>query len=90
MRIIQNECHKMKKLINAKIIKEQDGATIVLVGICIFLFIFLAALAVDLGHLFVAHNELQNAADAGALAGARFLYSDDGLSINEKCESRSL
>ena len=39
-------------------------------------------MAVDLGHLFVAHNELQNAADAGALAGARFLYTNNGHTIN--------
>jgi hypothetical protein len=28
-----------------------------------------------MGHLYVARNQLQNAADAGALAGARFLYT---------------
>jgi hypothetical protein len=37
-----------------------------------------AALAIDLTHLYVARNELQNAADAGALAGARFLFVNDG------------
>jgi hypothetical protein len=37
-----------------------------------------AALAIDLAHLYVARNELQNACDAGALAGARFLFVKDG------------
>ena len=50
-------------------------------AICILL-LALTALAVDLGHLFVAHNELQNAADAGALAGARVLYDNSGQTIN--------
>jgi len=30
----------------------------------------------------VVRNELQNAADAGALAGARFLYNDEGTAVN--------
>ena len=33
-----------------------------------------AALGIDIAHIYVVRNELQNAADAGALAGARFLY----------------
>jgi len=41
-----------------------------------------AALAVDGSNLYVARNELHNAADAGALAGARVLYTDDGSSVN--------
>ncbi len=54
----------------------------VFVAICIFMLVAFTALAVDLGHLFVAHNELQNAADAGALSGARFLYINSGQTIN--------
>jgi hypothetical protein len=41
------------------------------------------ALAIDVGHLYVVRNELQNAADAGALAGARHLYEEDRFAINE-------
>jgi Flp pilus assembly protein TadG len=65
-----------------ELIKTQKGATMVFVAICIFILVAFTALAVDLGHLFVAHNELQNAADAGALAGARFLYTNNGQTIN--------
>ncbi len=35
----------------------------------------MAALAIDVGHLMVVRNELRNAADAGALAGAGVLYT---------------
>jgi hypothetical protein len=42
----------------------------------------MAALSIDLIRLAVAKNELQNAADAGALAAARFLYVPDGTSVN--------
>jgi hypothetical protein len=40
------------------------------------------ALSIDTSHLVVARNELQNAADAGALAGAAELYTDNGKSVN--------
>jgi Flp pilus assembly protein TadG len=60
--------------------KNQRGATLVLFAVLLFLLIGVAALAIDLGYLFVARNELQNAADAGALAGARELYySEDSI-----------
>jgi Flp pilus assembly protein TadG len=63
--------------------KDQRGATAILVGLLLVVFIGFAALAVDLGHLFVVRNELQNASDAGALAGARVLYNGDGTAVNE-------
>ena len=63
-------------------LKSERGAVAVIVAILIALFIMFTALAVDIGHLYVAHNELQNAADAGALAGARFLYNGEGTAVN--------
>jgi len=59
-------------------LKNERGATAIIVALLMFAFIGFTALAVDVGHLFVVDNELQNAADAGALAGARFLYNEDG------------
>jgi hypothetical protein len=43
----------------------------------------MAALAIDVSHLFVVRSEIQNASDAGALAGARFLYNESGTSVNQ-------
>jgi hypothetical protein len=54
--------------------RDQKGAVIVLVAILLVVFLGMAALAIDVYHLFVVRNELQNAADAGALAGAKVLY----------------
>jgi Flp pilus assembly protein TadG len=54
--------------------KDQKGAVVVLVAVLLILFLGMAALAIDVYHLFVVRNELQNAADAGALAGAKVLY----------------
>lgn len=53
----------------------QKGAVAVLVALALPVLIGAAALAVDLAHLHVVRNELQNDADASALAGARKLYA---------------
>lgn len=62
--------------------RRQQGLSTVFFAIALFMIVAFTALAVDGGNLFVARNELQNAADAGALAGARVLYTDDGSSVN--------
>jgi hypothetical protein len=54
-----------------------------MVALLILVFTGFAAVAIDIGHLFVVRNELQNAADAGCLAGARFLYGNEGMAVNE-------
>lgn len=64
----------MKKHIQAlRIVKENRGATAVLAAIMIVMFLGLAALAVDIGYGMVTKNELQNIADAAALAATRQL-----------------
>ncbi len=72
----------MKKLFIFLRLHDQKGASAVIIAICIIMLIGFVALAIDIGHIAVARNELQNAADAGALAGARYLYSDNGEAIN--------
>jgi len=52
---------------------EQRGSAIIFVAIILPVLIAFAALAVDLGRVYVVKNELQNAADAAALAGASAL-----------------
>ena len=67
-----------------RLLKQERGAVLVLVALLLLVFVGITALAIDLGHLYVVRNELQNAADAGALAGALNLYNDDpvaGLEI---------
>ena len=55
--------------------KSQKGAVSVLVALTVPVLIGAGALAVDLAYLHVVRNELQNDADAAALAGARKLYT---------------
>lgn len=51
--------------------RGQRGAVAVMVGVLIFALIGLLGIVIDLGHLYVRKTELQNAADAAALAGAK-------------------
>jgi len=72
----------MKKLITTLKLKEESGASVILVTIMIFLLAGFVAFAIDIGYTYVARGQVQNAADAGALAGARFLIKTDGT-IND-------
>ena len=64
------------------IINSQKGISAVIIAVCLVMLIGFLALSIDVSHLVVARNELQNAADAGALAGAAELYTDNGQSVN--------
>lgn len=64
------------------LLRDQTGVAIIIVAILIAVFIGFVALAVDIGHLFVVDNQLKNAADAGALAGAQVLYKNSGTEVN--------
>src|SRR6185369_13539853 len=53
---------------------KQRGSVAVITAVSLVSLLRFAALAIDIGNLLVARNELQNAADAAALAGAPCLY----------------
>jgi Flp pilus assembly protein TadG len=54
---------------------ETSGSVAVIIGISLAVVAGFAALAIDLGHLGSVKSELQQAADAGALGGARALIT---------------
>lgn len=58
------------------------GAVAIVVVILMFMFLGFAAFAVDFGYSYMVKNELQNAADAAALAGASVLFSGDELCLS--------
>jgi hypothetical protein len=66
---------------------RQRGALVVLVTASIMVLLGAIALAVDVGYLYVVRNQLQNAVDAAAMAGAQGLlveprnYSPDGQAM---------
>src|SRR5690348_14198008 len=62
---------------------QRQRGTAALVFMLMLTFVFAAgAFALDVGHALVVRNELQNAADAGALAGARALLTPGATSPN--------
>lgn len=61
----------MKTRVSAR--NRQGGAVAVMVGLSAVLLFGFLAVVVDLGHVYIAKTELQNAADAAALSGAKDL-----------------
>jgi hypothetical protein len=54
-------------------IKNSEGAVVILIALVIVILVGVTAFAIDFGIVWVANKQLYNAADAGALAGARAL-----------------
>ena len=61
-----------------KVLRDEKGATMIMVAIAIVVIFGFAVLAIDLSLIQLAKTQLQNAADAAALAGAVVLYTSDG------------
>lgn len=61
--------------------QRQQGAVAVIVAISIVVIVGIVALALDLGKLYVAKSELQNSADACALAAARELTGSSATQL---------
>ena len=59
-------------------IQKIRGAILVMAALILVLLIGVAALALDLGRLFVLHTEMQNAVDAAALSAAVELDGEEG------------
>jgi Flp pilus assembly protein TadG len=53
--------------------RKQKGAVAVVVGLSLVTLFAMGGVVLDLGHLYIAKSELQNTADAAALAGAQRL-----------------
>jgi Flp pilus assembly protein TadG len=58
--------------------RGERGSVLAISTIGMLAFLLATGLCVDIGHFYLVKNELQNAADAAALAAASSLNSDDG------------
>ncbi|MBU4448487.1 MAG: Tad domain-containing protein [Proteobacteria bacterium] len=58
--------------------RDESGSVAVITAICLVFLVGFVALVLDVGHLYAVRSELQNAADAAALAGARALFPISG------------
>ncbi len=69
---------------------NRHGATLIFVALAMVVLLGMAALAVDVGYVYVIRGELQNAADSGALAGAQVLYINNGTQVNAGADAVAL
>jgi hypothetical protein len=67
-------------------LRDENGAIMVMVAIAIVMILGFAVLAVDMSMIQLAKTQLQNAADAAALAGAKILC-DTGDTISARDEA---
>ena len=58
-----------------KTLADKRGQALVIIALVMVVVVAMAAVALDGGHAFMQSRRMQNAADAGALAGARELAS---------------
>lgn len=73
----------MRKKMN-RFVQGTEGSVMVLTALGLAAFLGFASLAIDMGHLYVVRNELQNTADAAALAGAANLIKDQsGVAVRD-------
>jgi len=71
-----------------RMVSNERGAVLALVALLLVVFLGLAALAIDLGLLYVARGEAQRAADAAAHAGAGYLLNNpDATEAEIKAEA---
>src|SRR5262245_33994803 len=75
-----------------KIVSEPKGAVAIMVAVSFVVLLGMAAFVIDFGYGWATTNELQNAADAGALAGARALgkfYCPEEAAPAEPCKDKA-
>ena len=65
-----------------QILTKQRGTVLITVALLMFVLLGFGAFAIDFGYSYMIKNELQNAADVAALAGASVLFSDNDLCIS--------
>lgn len=71
--------------------RKHSGAMLITTALFFIVLIGFAAVAIDVGHLLITRNELQNAADAAALAGANCLNKEpDPANPSADCIKTSL
>jgi Flp pilus assembly protein TadG len=61
-------------------VRDESGAIAILMSVFLPAFVGFATLAVDASYVYSAHNQLQNAADAAALAGNQYIGAYTGTS----------
>jgi hypothetical protein len=63
-------------------LKDERGQTLPFVALGMVAFMGVAGLVTDVGHAYVVRNQLQNAANASALAASGYVYYSQSSSVN--------
>lgn len=69
---------------------RRRGHAILLVSVTLPVLLGMAALTVDVGYMYLARQELQTAADAGAMAAAWTLIDEDGDIVSDISEAEAM
>ncbi len=73
-----------KSKVFGALIRKTEGSVAVITAICLVAFLGCVSLVIDMGHLYTVRNELQNVADASALAAANALIVDSaGVAVRD-------
>jgi hypothetical protein len=73
---------KLRRILEDMDLRKNRGIAIITVSALLFVFLGFGSLVFDIGYLHIVKGELQNAADAGALAATAVLYDNFGENIN--------
>jgi Flp pilus assembly protein TadG len=69
-------------------LNDTRGAAAVIIALCLFVMLGVASLAIDIGRLYTTRNELQNVADAAALAGVvQLIQNQDGKAVRNSSQA---
>jgi Flp pilus assembly protein TadG len=68
-----------------RILKDRKGIAAVYIALILFVLVAFVGFAIDIGYMYVAKGQLQNAADASALAGVSLL---DGTALTAQANAR--
>jgi Flp pilus assembly protein TadG len=67
---------------NSGFLNDTSGVAAIMIAFCLFAMMGVVSLAIDMGQLYTVRNELQNVADAAALAGvAQLIQNQDGKAV---------
>jgi Flp pilus assembly protein TadG len=69
------------------LLSDQRGQTLPFVALLVFGMLGVSGLVVDVGHAYVVRSELQNSANAAALAAAEYVYTSSTATVNPITEA---
>jgi Flp pilus assembly protein TadG len=82
--------HAMMTFGMGKIVRNERGISAILIAGIMFFLVFMVGFAVDMGYMYVVKGQLQNAADAGALAGAKKLVIKSTATVFDQYTAKSV